>query len=129
MAVLPSCPGLKVEVIVNGEPITEYDDNEADQPNELGANATSTYIEAASGAKYAIRVTFSDGFQRKYTVKAAAHIDGVLVHAVIMQKKHLLEHVRDLSAKSERRAGRWSQSDFQFSEIIPGEINLRKWST
>lgn len=51
MAVLSTCPGLKVEIIVNGEPLQEFDGSEGDQ----AADTKTTYIEATTGAEFAVK--------------------------------------------------------------------------
>ncbi|KAJ8111165.1 hypothetical protein OPT61_g6169 [Boeremia exigua] len=51
MAVLPSRPGIKMSIVCDGAALQEYDDNDEEpQPNSV-----SKYIEAISGAEFAIR--------------------------------------------------------------------------
>ncbi|ORY11101.1 hypothetical protein BCR34DRAFT_588098 [Clohesyomyces aquaticus] len=47
MAVLPVLPGLEVEVVVNGEPVREYDDDDT-----MPDNTVSKHVEATSGGKF-----------------------------------------------------------------------------
>jgi hypothetical protein len=54
MVVPPTCPGLCVEILVNAQPLKEYDDIE-DSP-EL-PNTITKFIEAPSDAEFAVRVT------------------------------------------------------------------------
>lgn len=50
MAIIPSIPGVRAEVKVNGEPVEEY----ADSSQFCEDNATVRYIEAISGARFTI---------------------------------------------------------------------------
>lgn len=53
MAILPVQGGVEVNVLVDGEPLREFDDDEAvDKPNK-----TFKYLEAPSGSTFNIRVT------------------------------------------------------------------------
>ncbi|KAF1940797.1 hypothetical protein EJ02DRAFT_379069 [Clathrospora elynae] len=59
MAILPSCPGLTVEVLVIGAPLPEYDDI-SDTP--APPNMLTKYIEAKSGAEFAMKLAFNQDF-------------------------------------------------------------------
>ena len=59
MVIPPFCPGANVEIIVDGQPLPEYDDkSEAPSP----PNTITKYIEAQTGALFAVRVRFTDDF-------------------------------------------------------------------
>jgi hypothetical protein len=59
MVAPPSCSGLKVEILVDSQPLQEYDDVDA---GPLTPNTTTKYIEAQSNAYFATRVTFNYDF-------------------------------------------------------------------
>jgi hypothetical protein len=52
MAVLPICPDLNIEILVNGVPLQEYE-NDSEEPGP--SNTVTKYIEAQSGAEFSIR--------------------------------------------------------------------------
>jgi hypothetical protein len=54
MVVPPTCPGLCIEILVNAQPLKEYDNIE-DCPEP--PNTVTKYIEAQSAAEFAVRVT------------------------------------------------------------------------
>jgi hypothetical protein len=59
MVVPPSCPGLNVEILVDDQPLEEYDDvDESAAP----PNTITKYIEAQSNAYFAVRVKFDHEF-------------------------------------------------------------------
>jgi len=60
MAVLSGYPGLKVEILVHGAALQEYD-NESEPET---ADKISKYIESKSGEHFAILFTVSEPFQR-----------------------------------------------------------------
>jgi hypothetical protein len=70
MAICDDYPGLKVEVLVDSRPLTEYDDDEA-TPRTI-----SKYIEGRSGKEFALRITFAHPFPTKYGVETRVSIDG-----------------------------------------------------
>jgi hypothetical protein len=54
MVVITSCPGINVEILVDGQPLQEYD---AVDVSPTPANTATKYIEARSDAEFAVRVT------------------------------------------------------------------------
>lgn len=72
MAVLHSCPGLEVEVLVDGQPLPEYADEEAST-----AEGVTNYVPAQSGAEFSLRTKFIAPFPFKYGVKVTISVDGV----------------------------------------------------
>jgi hypothetical protein len=54
-----SCPGVTVEILVDGQPLAEYDDIDA-APASL--NTVTEYIEARSDVEFAVRVRFTADF-------------------------------------------------------------------
>ena len=52
-------PGLKVDILTNGSALPMYDDPDA---LDDSSGSPTQYIEAKTGAKFAVRVTVQDGF-------------------------------------------------------------------
>ncbi|EAT87834.2 hypothetical protein SNOG_05443 [Parastagonospora nodorum SN15] len=59
MVTPPSCPGLHVEILVNGQPLQEYDDIDE---SSVPLNTITKYIEARSDVNFAVRARFDEGF-------------------------------------------------------------------
>lgn len=57
MAIVPGCPGLVVEVLVDGVPLQEYND---DEDEEGSPGITTKYIEAHSGSSFTIRFSYAN---------------------------------------------------------------------
>ncbi|KAF2127283.1 hypothetical protein P153DRAFT_295534 [Dothidotthia symphoricarpi CBS 119687] len=85
MAVLDDCPGLKAEIIVYAQPLEEYvDEDEEDPPKTV-----TKYVEAQSGAEFALKWKFSTPFPTQYGVQAVVHIDGVATYNTVMWPEDL----------------------------------------
>jgi hypothetical protein len=56
MAIHPAHPGITVQIMVNGQPLPEFDDTEAVQEPSV----MSKYIEAQAGSEFEITSTFTD---------------------------------------------------------------------
>jgi hypothetical protein len=87
MAILPGCPGVRVEVIVSRsrsrQTLHEYEDNNSDTPPPL--NTITKYIEATSGAEFAIHLLFT--YSYRYPVghiEELIYLDGKAVESYIV---------------------------------------------
>ena len=67
MAIHPDYPGLKAEVVVDGEPLKEYDDDGVPQPKTL-----TKYVEVCSDAHFGVRYTIPQGLTGKCGVQSAS---------------------------------------------------------
>ncbi|KAI4629253.1 uncharacterized protein J4E87_003515 [Alternaria ethzedia] len=74
MAVLPFLPGLAVEIIVNDAPLPEYND---DSDTPASPTTITRYVEATSGANFAIKVSVTKGYPfPKGDMEAKISLDG-----------------------------------------------------
>jgi hypothetical protein len=60
MAITRASPGIQVEVLVEGEPLKEYDDED----EEVTADKVTKFIEAKSGSEFKIRWTITPSLPR-----------------------------------------------------------------
>jgi hypothetical protein len=58
MAILDSLPGVEITVVVNGEDLHEYQDTDMEDEE----NTVTKYVEAVTGANFAIKITMPKGF-------------------------------------------------------------------
>lgn len=118
MAVLPSCPGLKVEVVVGNTPLVEYD---GDGDEESRPNTSVKYVEAITGAQFAVKYYFDDTFRTSHGVKINSKLDGKVVSRRNCRKKDLVKMEGfTVSSASSCIGGEWYTNGFQFSEISQG---------
>lgn len=121
MAVLPNCPGLRVEVFVDDEPLTEYGDVED------AANNTSVvkYVEAIADATFRLRVFVDAGFSTTYGLKAKALVDGSLVGGCIVPQSAMdSDVVRSIRGATSRINGTTMIEPFQFSDLKTSELRF-----
>ncbi|KAI0594255.1 hypothetical protein F4775DRAFT_596426 [Biscogniauxia sp. FL1348] len=88
MAILESVPGIKVQVLVWGQPQQEYDNYDttgADTRDSMGCPVVCKYIESFDNAEFAIYIKIANypwGY-RNHLLRAAIYIDGKLTNGVI----------------------------------------------
>jgi hypothetical protein len=85
MAIHNSCPGLNVQVIVGGQPLTEYIDQDVSQ----NPHSVTAYVEAVSGAQFEINSTFTVPFPLA-DVSCAIYLDGKRVKLFWTSKDNIL---------------------------------------
>ena len=122
MAVISTCPGIEVEIVVDDSPLEEYDD---DDVGDLPSNTLSKYIEAISRAKFEVRYTFTRSFIKLLRtgqgIKVAILVDGAEANNAIMGKDEISAS-RDyyFTGAWSYENGRHFQSQFCFRDIQIG---------
>ncbi|KAL5425427.1 hypothetical protein PMIN04_002607 [Paraphaeosphaeria minitans] len=114
MAVIQGLPGVQVEVVVDGNPLKEYDD-----PDSPGApDAATTYIEAKSGKNFEINAILDKHLPTGHDVSARVSVDGLRVRRRYIAR-HKIESSFILTTKGAMdRIGRFSKlSLFRFSDV------------
>jgi hypothetical protein len=118
MAVHPFLPGLAVEIIVNDAPLPEYDDD-----TDAGDSPTmvTKYVEATSGANFAVEVAFTEEFPfPKGDMRAGTSVDGRLLSSRIIREDYFFEKFLVEGRKCE--IGQHSKiQKFCFSELEVGK--------
>jgi hypothetical protein len=120
MAINSECPGLKVEVLVEGQALQEYDN---DDDEESSPKVTTKYIEAHSDKDFALRTTFSAPFPSQYGVAAHVRVDG-------MAETGIAYELGDLNGQQGyikegicmKKDGAWSQYKYHFTTLNIGEL-------
>ncbi|KAF1970458.1 hypothetical protein BU23DRAFT_570637 [Bimuria novae-zelandiae CBS 107.79] len=118
MAIIPDCPGLKVEVIVDGNALKEYDDYES-RGNGTTNLRPVVSVESVSGAKFQIRITYEAGFSKMHGVRSAISIDGNFVASTITRKSRMTSGVPlTISGITSRVSGQTMEAAFKFSDLM-----------
>jgi hypothetical protein len=120
MAILPTCPGLTVDILVKDVPLQEYHDDESE--SEL-PNTVLRYIKAQSDVEFSIRYLSSRHLPRpEFSVRI--YIDGEYnggcVYAKNVNEFELNHHYIRLGRHGQSESGTVLQK-FQFSEITTGK--------
>jgi hypothetical protein len=113
MAILPTHPGLTVQITVDGKQLPEYTDDDA--PNE--SNTITKYIEAQPGSEFAIKYTFDKTFPTKNDVGIDAFIDGTLLSSPIIKKHRLLSRSRKILGFMTNANDKWMLQKWTFQKL------------
>jgi len=118
MAILKSCPGLKVEVIANGIPLREYTNGDLNDPQ-----ATITrYVEANTEGTFEVLYQFLDEYVATYGVGAEVRLDGIKVDSSLIRSQNLKGKGGFSASGIESKInGRWYTSKLVFSSFTVGE--------
>jgi hypothetical protein len=117
MAVLPSYPGLEAEIIIDGDALTEYRDDERTPPQTV-----CKYVEAKSGAVFEIHYTFLPPFPADRAVTMKVHLDGRPMDEPLIRTDELFEARGHICAGSLSTNGvDKNVQRFCFSELEIGE--------
>ncbi len=121
MAVLDSFPDLKVEIIVNGNPLTEYVSD--DENEEVIPDTSTTFVEATTGAEFLIRCGFGPKFKfKKYAISTDVEMDGAFMTNEIKEPRST-RRTRWLELSSRESClhdGIWQRQNFAFSPLQIG---------
>ncbi|OAG07222.1 uncharacterized protein CC84DRAFT_1258387 [Paraphaeosphaeria sporulosa] len=125
MAVIESAPGVQVQVVVDGNPLEEYDDPDSSR----APDAVTVYIEPISGKNFEIRTILDKHLPTGHDVSVLVSVDSVHVTG-----KHIPRHKIESSRISTVKGiidiigGAAIQSSFRFSDVqtFEGAASARK---
>ncbi|KAF2872366.1 hypothetical protein BDV95DRAFT_661569 [Massariosphaeria phaeospora] len=113
MAILPDCPGLEVKIVVDGEPLKEYEDDGTPAPKSV-----TKYIEAVSDAKFEINYAFNKDYPHAYDVRVVVKLDGQQVDDSLDPYSTLFrDGGHTVSGATSCLDGKWFMADFRFSQL------------
>jgi hypothetical protein len=117
MAITDEVPGLRVEVIVDGQPLLEYDDDD----DEAERFTTTKYIEAMSDKPFSIKTLFKQPFPLQHGVETAVKIDGGHPRAMFHKAEDLYRPGGFLkTGVGFQKDGQWSRRDYRFVALDIG---------
>jgi hypothetical protein len=127
MAISPDYPGLCATVVVDDEPLKEYDDDD-DATEEEEPNTISKYVSVDSDPPLSIRYIISQDFDCKLGVWAKLTVDGDDFGSVIdtceeIESRNIEAKISELSIKIDGKECiqrvRFSKLDIGQSELTP----------
>jgi hypothetical protein len=120
MAILPAHPGLTVQVVVDDQPLPEYDDDEASQ--DVGS--VTKYIQACAGSESKIQYSFDKTFPRNKDVRISCSIDGSIARKPTRRKFELGKgNIFSIDGTREKDGKNWKMRMFCFESLIIGMIS------
>jgi hypothetical protein len=119
MAILRDQPGLKVEILVDGVPLQEYDyENE-----EIMPSVVTKYIEAKSGDNFTIRYTVLPQFHIKHALVVQSYLDGKSMVKRVFSEERIRKYAsRTVTGVREAIAGKYYERKFCFSQLNTGQL-------
>lgn len=118
MAILDSCPGLRVRIVVDGLYLREYNDGE----EEKSPKVVTKYVEARSDVEFSLCSDFRRPLSWQYGVEVHIVIDGSTCTSYITPpKKPHLRHTFDHEAYSSQVGGKWFRHQLRFTALNIGK--------
>ena len=116
MAITTAAPRIKTQVLVDGAALEEYEDDE----EHTEPNSVTKYVEAKSGAEFAIRSRFTE--QPQYDILTRILLDGKYVMGQLAILKYFHGDFLEQTAHGVRsnKGGQWVLSKFAFSDLKTG---------
>jgi hypothetical protein len=112
-----SCPGTKVEILVDGQPLQGYDDVDADT---IAPNTTTKYIEAQSNARFAVRVIFNHDFPFPAgAISVKITLDGQHTEEALILGRNLLDRSGTIIDGLTTRIGPDTDARHDFRFVTP----------
>ncbi|KAH3917425.1 hypothetical protein HBI56_118040 [Parastagonospora nodorum] len=126
MAISNETPGLRAEILVDGQPLPEYEDDEAE------LNTVTRYIEASSNKEFVLRWEFGHPFPERYGVEMRVSIDGAAYRVKIKEANELYRpggHTK--TGVGHKKNHQCFRRNYRFTalnivEEVPGTVNARQ---
>ena len=119
MAILRDQPGLKVEILVDGGPLQEYDDED----EEVVPTVVTKYIEVKSGVNFTIRYTFLPQFHIKHALVLQSYLDGKPMGSHIRSEDEIRKCTSaTMTGVREAIDGKCYERRFYFSQLNKGQL-------
>jgi hypothetical protein len=115
MAIFPDVPGLQAEIVVDGEPLREYEDDGDD--TEPGT--VTKYIEALSDKEFVLKYTVDVDMPTDYGVEAKIDVDGKKCHIGIPPGDGHKPHYR--YGPGHFKDGKYFRQHYRFTALEVGE--------
>ena len=123
MAILSALKGLQVQIVVDGSALKEYHEE-----SDAGPNSVVSYVEAVSGAKFEVHITFERGFTSQYDIRSPIYVDGCKVNTPVFHKYQVARgHVRCCKGATSRVQGITKEAHFRFSDLAMRKFHNCNW--
>jgi hypothetical protein len=115
MAIVQATPRVEAEILIDGVTIQEYEDK--DEEEVVETDTVLKYIEAKSGANFAIRYRLEGELQHDVHVEII--LDGKRVESGLALRKDFRNGVyqETLQGARSQEDGKWGLSKFAFSDL------------
>ncbi|KAG9683846.1 hypothetical protein KCU95_g18026, partial [Aureobasidium melanogenum] len=123
MAIIPDVPHVAVDIVVDGNPLPEYLDE--DDEDSVSPTSTIKYVESVSGSHFGIRVNLN-GMDRRHLKRGNAiiveyYLDGQMVSDSVFRFPFHGHSVYVRHGALYREGGIWLQRKFLFAALVTSE--------
>lgn len=120
MAILDSLPGVEITVVVDGEDLHEYQDTDMEDEE----NTVTKYVEAVTGANFAIKIMVPKKFGFEGTcLSFHVLVDGAEAEHPLIQPRHVRRAPKVRSVEGARVSNTHIRK-FRFTELETGEYSM-----
>jgi hypothetical protein len=120
MAILPSVPGLEIQVVVNDDALHEYEDHTA----RVSKGTVERYVEAQSNVHFEVRYAFRPPFPADRAVSMIVTIDGEDMDEPLIRPFELFDTEGHVSCGPVGEMnGQWVVRKYRFSPIHISELS------
>jgi hypothetical protein len=117
MAVLDSCPGMEVSIVLNNKVLKEYRDFNADDSQ----NSTTSYIEVEAAAAFEVDIEVTDTYTSRHDIRVEVRLDGKKIDDTLIRVEDLHKPgCHRLSGVTSKINGWWFTSDPSFVKFMSG---------
>jgi hypothetical protein len=117
MAILAH-PRLTAQIVVDGQPLLEYDDEDAVQDPTV----VTKYIEAQAGSEFQIHYSHGAIFPFDKDIRVRCYIDGAIVHGKVLRAaKRVQDRVRKIEGTTEKNGLICMLQRFRFNDLAIGK--------
>jgi hypothetical protein len=120
MVTNPKYPGLEVAITVDNQPLREYDDDNHEDPT---SNTITKYVEAKTGASFAVTVNFKPSFSAAHGVLIRISVDGEPLFRWHLARKSLSSRSLKGDCIRWQENGKWVEQKLCFSELNIGNYS------
>jgi hypothetical protein len=120
MAVIPDVPHVVVDIVVDGNPLPEYLDE--DDSESVSSNSITKYVECVSGSSFAIRTDFT-GMKRQYlrggnAIETVHYIDGQHIDGNVHKTPWTQSGAWKHRAARYKEGRTWLEREFRFADLV-----------
>ena len=124
MAIIDGIHGLEIVVLVDGQPLREYEQPPDD--NDDNDKRVTRYVVAEPGKKFAVLIKRQRGFKHggpKWDISSRLYIDGTNVKSLLTNKSYYPDGLGEQlfsEVETEVKKGKWEKREFMFSDLVFG---------
>lgn len=131
MAIIPGVPHVVVDIVVDGQPLPEYLDE--DEEESVTSNSTTKYVESVSGSHFGIRLDLTGmeprHLKRGNSIVAKYYLDGQQAASAVHRFPLRQQIISVIPGTIQREGGIWVERKFLFADLVTCMTNVCPFRT